>query len=89
MPRHRVVNRRNAAPFVRRSLSVTPDGIKAADQLAATLGVSLGSIVDAALRELIGLGPEHVVQVLVQHGHLTADERKIVDANIAAQEKRR
>lgn len=79
MPRHRVINRRNAVPLVRRSLSLTPEALVAATQLAAQLGVSQGSIIDTALREFTARSPSAVIEALSRHGHLTPTERAVVE----------
>jgi hypothetical protein len=82
MPRHRVINRRNTAPLERRTVSVSPAAIAAANDLAARLGVSLGSVIDTALRQLTDKAPAEVVDALAAHGHLTPDERRLVETNL-------
>ena len=74
MPRHPVVNRRNVAPLVRKPVSVTEDGYARAAALAAELEVSIGSLVDTALRELAGTDPDRVLERMRAHGHLSDDE---------------
>lgn len=74
MPRHSVVNRRNLSPFVRKLVSVTEEAYEGAAQLAAALEVSTGSIVDTALRQLAGMDPKEVLELMRGYGHLTDAE---------------
>ena len=74
MPRHSVVNRRNLSPFVRKLVSVTEEAYEKTTQLAAALEVSTGSVVDTALRQLAGMDPEEVLELMRAQGHLTDAE---------------
>ena len=84
MPRHPVVNRRNLSPFVRKLISVTEEAYDQATQLAASLEVSTGSIVDTALRQLAGTDPDEILELMRAHGHLTDAEYAYVRERRAA-----
>ena len=86
MPRHRVVNRRNLDPLVRKSVLVSNEALERVSEIASTLRVSQGSLVDTALRHLAGLGDEEIVELLRKHGHLSDAEYEYVQP-LAAKEK--
>jgi uncharacterized protein (UPF0371 family) len=79
MPRHPVVNRRNAKPLTRRSISASAEAFESVAQIAADLQVSDGSLIDTALREFIGRPHAEILDALAKHGHLTTDERDLIE----------
>lgn len=85
MPRNRVINRRNVNPLVMRSIAVSDEGMDEVRDLAARLEVSLGSVVDTAMRTLVMLPPERVVELMRQHKHLSDDEYAYVRQLLAKQ----
>ena len=82
MPRNPIVNRRNLSDLKRRTVSISDDAHNSVKDLAAKLHVSQGSLMDAALRELARMPDDMVVQLLIDHGHLTAAEADAVSDNV-------
>lgn len=79
MPRNPIVNRRNVSDLRRRTVSVSDDAHDQIAALAAKLHVSQGSLIDTAMRELARQPAEVIVDRMVGYGHLTDDERHVVD----------
>ena len=93
MPRSKVINRRNVHPLRLRSIAVSDEAMAAVRELAARLEVSQGSLVDTAMRALVGLPPDRVVELMRQHKHLGEDEyayvRRLLDPETSRRSRAR
>lgn len=83
MPRNRVINRKNVNPLVTRSIAVSDEAMDGVRAVAALLEVSQGSVVDTAVRALVKLPPERVVELMRQQKHLSDDEYAYVRQRLA------
>ncbi|SEM72519.1 hypothetical protein [Streptacidiphilus jiangxiensis] len=87
MPRNPVINRNNADPLTPRKIAVTDDGMAKLKDTAARLHVSMGSVVDAMVREAAEMPPEHLANVLLKHELLTPAEFRAVMRVLGTKEK--
>lgn len=87
MPRNKVINRKTVHPLRQRSVPLSDEGYDQIKEMAAALEVSVGSLVDTAIRHLAGTSPARVVDLMRRYKHLNEAEHDYV-FRLAQQQQR-
>jgi hypothetical protein len=78
MPRNTVINRRNISNLKRHTLLVSGEAVQSISEVAESLSVSQGSLIDTALSYFSKLPVETILDLLYKHEHLTEAELKYI-----------